>query len=350
MKLSGPSSTLLEALTSVSLALPTRQSLPALTLVRIDSSPKETRLVADCLDACVQVTVQGLQSKGEFSILVSPRLLRASLRGEQFELVLEDQKLLVESSGRSTILTTDVKEFPKDREKITTHEVDAKALLHGIKTGLNCAEPQSDSPRNGVVYEHGLGLVGGDGKCIHLKELDLGIDRTIIIPRFSAGVISGLVSWEEPLYLGLERHTLYIEQGDSRCWLQLSEAQLSSMKQAFAADPPKTCCVARESMDNALESLAPFVGASLGRVSVHVMPTHIVLSASSDGNKSSAMIECVLEAKEDKFSVLLNSLSRAIKHWTSDTLSIHREPNFIQIRPDDASACRAVVLLLREEA
>jgi DNA polymerase III sliding clamp (beta) subunit (PCNA family) len=347
----GHTKPVLDALTKVSLGLPSRQSLPALTLVKLVADSNGVTLTSDCLDASVQVQIDGLTAKDSFSVLLSPRLLRASLRGDEFELALEEGKVLVESNGRSVILTGNVAEFAPVRTAPPTHEVDAKTFLLGIKCGLNCADQQSESPRNGVVWEDGMkAMVGGDGKGVHMCEVDLGLDQTIIIPRFSANLIAGLLSWEEPLKLGLERSTLYVSQGSARAWMQLQDSSIGTLKALFQGETDKTCSVSRESLDNALDSLTPFVGASLGKVRIHVMPSHIVLSASHDGNKSSASVECVLGGKEERFSVLLASLTKVIRFWTADTLTISREPNFIRVQPDDQSGCRAVVLLVREEA
>lgn len=348
--ISGPSKPLLEALAKASLALPSRVSLPQLTLVKIESAEKLVTLSADCLDAAITVSVEGLTIKGQFSTLVSPRLLKASLRGEEFELVLEDNKMLVESAGRSVISCGDVKEFPPQRVTIPVQEVDAKSLLLGIKCGLNCADPQPDSPRNGVVWDHEMrAIVGGDGKAIHVTNIDLGLDQTLIIPRFSASMLSTLVSWEEPLYLGLEKHTLHVQQGPAQAWMQLQDGRTASMKRMFEGESDRICCVSREDLSTALENLTPFAGPTLGRLKVHVTPTHMVLSVSYDGNKSSASVECILGATPSTFPVLLASLSRAIRFWSSDTVRIGRKDNLMHVSPEDNSGCRAGVVLIRDD-
>lgn len=345
MKIHTSTAPLLEALETVSLALPARQSLPELTMVRVDCSANGLRLTCDCLDAAVSVLLPDIQAEA-CAFLVSPKLLKASLRSDEASLSYDGKKLTVESGGKSTMMTLDVQPFHKMREPITTKEVDAKALSFGLKSALACVNSGSDAFDGCVAWDSEIRMmIGADGKAFHAAPVDLHIGQSVLIPRFCASIMGDLFGWEDEIRVGFDK-VLHITTGHVSAWLSMADLRMPRMSAFMGNGIPKLCSVSREALVKALENIGAFAEPEHQKVLVSAKGDSLKIVATHNGNETAEEIGGVALEFEDEFCTKLSAVTRSIRHWTADEITLHKGDRLL-MKPNDESGCVGVACLFR---
>lgn len=347
MKITSASSPILEAITKASLALPPRTTMPVLTLARIDYSPDGIEICCDSLDCAISVRVPEVKADSRGQFFVSPRLLKASLRGEGVTMTLNGTRLRIESGGTSTIETAMSDVAPKLREPMDAHPVDGKALNFALKSAINCLASGDDSLAGCVAWDKELqAMIGSDSKAFSLAPVQLGCRSSILIPRFCANLICQCFDWDSDLAMGTNGKALYFVSGNVRAWCSLAEAKIPRYA-PMVSEPPKVCKVPREAFLKALNELLAFAEESFPRLRVRTAGNAIVLSTGHNGNESRCEIECEPNA-EVSLCTMLTAVTRSIRYWTSDEIGIYKGDRFM-LRPEDQSGALALPCLMRED-
>lgn len=345
MKIHTPTAPLLKALETASLALPARQSLPELTMVRVDCSANGLRLTCDSLDAAVSVLLPEIQAEA-CAFLVSPKLLKASLRSDEASLSYDGKKLTVESGGKSTMMTLDVQPFHKMREPITTKEVDAKALSFGIKAALMCVNSGSDAFDGCVAWDFEIRMmIGADGKAVHATPIDLHLGQSVLIPRFCASLLSNLFGWEDELRMGFDK-VMHVTTGNVSAWLSMADLRMPRMSAFMGSDIPKLCSVPREALVQAMEHIVAFAEPEHQKVLVSAKGDSLKIVATHNGNETTEEIVGLALEFEDEFCTNLSAVTRSIRHWTADEITLYKGDRLL-MKPNDESGCVGVACMIR---
>lgn len=346
MKLTSPSKLLIDALSIAEQAVNSKATMPQLTCAKFDCERDVVTITCDSLDACVSVRVEGCTVDEPFAFLASPRLMKASLRGDEATITFKDDKLQIVSGGKSTMATLPVKEFAPIRANIDAHEIDGRRFLAALKAAANCTGGAPDSIESCVCWDKELSNVFGTNRTmLHTRTMDLGLTDSIIMPRPSVTLISSIFGDGEGMSIGLGKGVLHVSKGDVSAWVGLREGGMLPYR-LLISDSPAIGTINREGLLSALSALEPFTDPTFGKIGIEATDGAWNITASHNGNESSAQVDGADGSDVEKFYTSLRMLEKAVKTWEAEKVSVSNEGKML-LRPMDDSGCVAVVCVIR---
>lgn len=324
MKITTHTKPLLDALKTASSALPKKTTLPVLTCALIEGDKNGVRVTCDNLDARMTVQVEGMEFKGDFAFLAPPRLLAAALRGEEASIKVEDGKIVVDSGGRTQLMTMPLDEFPKHEDEIETVACDGMAFLNAITATVEAA---SDDPQRWVIksvnWDAGIKEMSAtNSKILLTTPLELPLALSIIIPDEHARIITAQFTADESLTIGVHGTKLCIQSPRKTLVSKLTEGNYPNYRQVIPTGLKKAFTVDREALQSALVSLGDFVEAEGGKITMKQDGDKLALLAGTKGNDTCIHLESTITGTVPTVGISRNLLLKLIKGWKADELHV----------------------------
>jgi DNA polymerase-3 subunit beta len=274
MKFAVAQSEILQALTLVSSAVPSRTTLPVLSNILLEAGEGSIQLTATDLDLSI-ATRATADVKAEGSLTVPARRffdLVKKLPKEELKLEAKDVTLnVVSKTGRFKFLCIRPEEFPA-RIAVTAVEsftVDARPFERMIKRSIYAVSTDETRPAlNGALFRVGEGeirLVATDGHrlaCATLKQATVGkmpLKGDVIIPLKALSHLQRLVAdAQEPVKVELSKNHARFVIGPTTLTTKLIEGPFPNYEQVLPKQNTKILRVKSSELAQALDRVSIF--------------------------------------------------------------------------------------------
>lgn len=321
MNITLKSKPLIEAIKSASAAMCSRTTLPVLGCVFVEGGADGVRVTCDNLDARLTVRVEGGESSKPFAFIAAPRLLIASLRGDEAQIKIEKERITVESGGRTVLSTLPVEEFPPAPEAIETKPVDGEQLASCIRAVILSASTNETRLVMNSVYLSGGEMAATDGKQLQLAPCEAPAPNPIIIPTALAHLILSEFSDGGSLEMGSRGSKFRIQNGSAVLTGKLIEGKFPNYKQVIPQESRVVVKLNRSDLQAALSSLLDFTHRDTDKVIITPESGSWKITANNDSHESSVSVPCEGE-KLEKFAISCRRLISLLKGWDSDEVTV----------------------------
>jgi DNA polymerase III sliding clamp (beta) subunit (PCNA family) len=348
MKLSLQTQPLLDALDYASLALAPRMNLPVLTcaLIECDHSSQCT-VTCDSLDARMTVRFDGVKTDEPFSFLVSPRMLRASLRESEAEIEIGKNALTIRSGGVSKLALCFDK-YPEPWKAIACKPIEGAAFLSALRVTGNCADSSPTSNQDFVAWsrEHGR-MYATNGKALIGSDVALDLANSFMLPLAHAKLILSAFDHEDEITLGMDVGTMCLESDDRRLWVKLREGEVPDFQRYFPKMKP-LASIGREAFQEALATIGDFAEKEWQKIYV-TLGKSWELRANDGNNESTVTLSDVKEKSNGvpQIAFARQYLANIIKFWTCDRISVATDGSVLTLTPEDKTGHVGVQSLMR---
>lgn len=336
---------IVSALDSATSALISGKSLPITTCALLEFRKGILTVSCDSLDARMSVELENVDHDEDCSFVVPPKLLKASLRGDETSLNFDGSILHVQSFGKTKLATIPAVEFPKPWAVVDTVEVDT-SILTALLATYSCTLRSRGDTSECVLWDKENGaLVTAYQRLITVWPADLGRTETFILHHSALAFLLSEVDEKQPLYLGKEGGILHFKSGNKSGWMLLWDGQFVKWKLVME-DAPVLSVFQREEFLNGLSALMEFVEPDNRKVVLSHDGEKWALTASHNGNEASINIMGGEPNSPDPICFSLEAVQKIIRFWTCDDIALHVGRG-LTIKPVDGSNCSGTTSLIR---
>lgn len=361
MKLSVTQANLNKALTTVSRVVSTRNNLPILSNVLLNTTSSRLKISATNLELGITYFI-GCKVEEEGAVTVPARLITSlvsNLANDKIQLISEKDNLHIKSINASSLVNgnspDDFPEVPTVSSK-SKFGIDSKQLLQLLSQVLTSASSDESRPVLAGIYlaQEGDTLIMAATDSYRLSEVKvktkLNLASPIIIPLRSAlEIVRILGSFEGEVTVVVSKTEAMFSFGDIELVSRLIDGKFPSYNQIIPAKHTTTIELSRGELIHAVKVANLFAreGANTIRLESSKNNLKILSSATSVGENTSTID---IKSSGENAEIALNAryLSDALSTIESEqvSLKINGKLDPCLIEPDPVQANPSVIHLI----
>ena len=313
MKVTVLSENLQKGLSLINRAISSRNQLPILSHVLLETKEDKLFLSATDLEIGIETAVAATINE-EGSITIPAKLfldLMNTLPSGKINLFLQNGELQITSAKTKTLLaTTPPEEFPKLYEKKgeVIFKIPAKKLQETIKRITFSSNQESTRPAlSGILVkqvDEGILFVSTDGYRLSLEEIKVpgaNLEKPLIIP---AKLLRELQMFREEGNIAAYRETSVNQvlfQQEETCLVgRLIEAEFPNYEKILPTDVASTVTVDKESFLRAVKACAIFARETANIVTLSLQKEKMIVSSKTQTlGENTVEIDAVLTGEEN---------------------------------------------------
>ena len=367
MKFTESSASLLQALNTISGAVPSKSTLPVLECILFERDGDQLKLSATDLNISMRryLPVQ-FESNGTGEadrIAVPARRLIDTLRAlpdipVQFSSDEDFRIVLTTDQGQYQMMGFDPADYPKIPEASadTELEIEGEVLKQGIhKTSFAVSRDELRPAMMGVFFhirpEEGR-MVATDGHRLvrlAMKALHFPEELEFIVPEKALSLLARVLE-EEPVRLTVAENFVVFRTGDTEVISRLIGESYPNYEAVIPLDNDRKLVINRKAMLAAVKRVALYSSSTTHQVRLSLRPDEVEISAEDIERASAARERVLAEFDGEPMDIGFNAvyLSEVLGHIdTEDVQFEFSSPNRASVvRPVDSAPDEDVLMLI----
>ena len=336
MRVTVNQSILSNALGKVQSAVSSKTTLAILNNILVEAKDGHLTLTATDLEQSISTTLPvNVQAEGTTTIPAKKFVsIVRQLANEDLTLEIDDNDVASIKCGHSfyKIQGIDATAYPteeaiEESRELTLNNILLKKMLNKISYSIS-----SDETRhvlNGIlltVREGTLTAVATDGRRLALMETiieaDSSLDGDTILPAKAVNELQKLLMVDGEVQVSLGEARAEFTVGDTRLRTKILEGNFPNFRQVIPANFSQEVAIPREKLSVALQRVSVILSDSSAAIKLSMEPTELVVSAHSNTDESTEIIEMAYENEPIAISFNPQFISDPLKKLECDDIVI----------------------------